>query len=205
MHRKYPKLLFRLLTGFLPHIHLHLIDSIINHRLNNAVLALKYCWLDVKDPTPPSPHHLIPKKTTKLTNFLLKIYIRSKISVTQNGCSFFFSPAWAKAKLGYSHHCHKSVCLLGRATADRALRALTAPPVGKYGNLWCSTVGRHLAWKSSTRYLTHSLIPLGVNVPGHLVNFVCQHFRQIQEALVTYMYTVTKLGYPSKTSAPRNK
>ena len=23
----------------------------------------------------------------------------------------FFSPAWAKAKLGYSHHCHKSVCL----------------------------------------------------------------------------------------------
>ena len=25
--------------------------------------------------------------------------------------TFIFSPALAKAKLGYSHHCHKSVCL----------------------------------------------------------------------------------------------
>ena len=31
--------------------------------------------------------------------------------------------------------------------------ATESPPVGKYGNLWCSTLGRHLAWKSSTRYL----------------------------------------------------
>ena len=63
----------------------------------------------------------------------------------------------------------------GFGVIDKNVQNRDRSYVGKYGNLWCShnygcsTLGRHLAWKSSTRYLTHSLIPLGVNVPGHLV------------------------------------